>query len=164
MEYTIMCFFIKACSCLEILLPCLSKVSQVLSSKNRFKHLHLLGGCFPLYVKIRILNRRHTGNLIRCNFLLMVGSGKPQSSGSVSLRHKNKNNQTSESQKSLMSQAVTTHGWTTNLRRWKSTNPLKQEAGKDNCPEMNSRCVACMMGENWETAPLSLEIEKVGKD
>lgn len=97
-KYTITCFFIKACSCLEILIPCPSKVSQVLSSKNRFKHLHPLGGCFSLYVKIHILNGRHTGDLVKCNFLLMAGSGKPQSSGSVSLRHKNGNNQTSESQ------------------------------------------------------------------
>lgn len=63
-----------------------------------------------------------------------------------------------------MSQVVNTKGWTTNWQRWKSTNTLKQEEGKDNCPEINSRCVESMMEVNWETALLSLEIEKLGKD
>lgn len=117
-----------------------------------------------LYVKIRILNGRHTGNLVSCNFLLMVGSGKSQSSGSVSLRHKTRNNQTSESQRVSWVKLLPLNQWTTNWQRWKCTNPLKQEAGKDDCPEMNSRCVERMMGVNWETAPLSLEIEKLGKD
>lgn len=54
--------------------------------------------------------------------------------------------------------AVTTEGRTTNRSRL-----LKQEAGEGDCLEMSSRCVARVMGVNWEAAPPSLEIGQTGE-
>lgn len=54
--------------------------------------------------------------------------------------------------------AVTTEGRTTNRSRL-----LKQEAGEGDCLEMNSRCVARVMGVNRDTAPPSLGIGQTGE-
>lgn len=56
------------------------------------------------------------------------------------------------------SQAVTTEGRTTNWSRL-----LKQEVGEGDCLEMNSRCVARVMGVNRDTAPPSLGIGQTGE-